>query len=101
MSPDIAWYRLHGSGDRRLYLLIQSCHLLLLILKCVLFNFIAMCPSDKQRPRLYAFEDEAAAQPPTAEPARGPVDQALFLMLDNPTDRAVFQLVFITVHAAQ
>ena len=158
MSPDIAWYRLHGSGDRILYLLIQSCKLCLLILKCVLFNFIAMCPSDKQRPRLYAFgvankrekkrrldnavtgtskiqscfetttagedepfegnpansnvdavdvtppvpapEDEAAAQPPTAERARGPVDQALYMMLDNPTDR-VFQLVFITVHAAQ
>ena len=46
-------------------------------------------------------ENEAAAQPPTAEPARGPVVQALYLMLDNPTDRAVFQLVFITIHAAQ
>ena len=27
----------------------------MLILKCVLFNFIAMCPSDKPRPRLHAF----------------------------------------------
>ncbi len=53
-------------------------------------------------PPVQAPEDEAAAQPPTAEPARGPVVQALYLMLENPTDRAVFQLVFfITVHAAQ
>ena len=60
-----------------------------------------------------APENEAAAEPATAEPAtaepttaepttaepkaaeparRGPVDQELDLTLDNPTDRALFQL---------
>ena len=51
-------------------------------------------------PPVPAPEDESAAQPPTAESARGPVVQALYL-LDNRTDRAVFLLVFIRVHAAQ
>ena len=37
--------------------------------------------------------DEAASEPAAAEPApRGPVVQELYLTLDNPTDRALFQL---------
>ena len=66
-----------------------------------------------------ATVEPATAEPTTAEPAtaeperRGPVDQELNLTLDNPTDRALFQLgrlptkliwerqLFITVHAAQ
>ena len=37
--------------------------------------------------------EPATAEPATAEPARrGPVDQELDLTLDNPTDRALFQL---------
>ena len=38
-----------------------------------------------------APENEAAAEPTTAEPARrGPVVQELDVTLDNPTDRALF-----------
>ena len=37
--------------------------------------------------------EPTTAEPATAEPARrGPVDQELDLTLDNPTDRALFQL---------
>ena len=40
-----------------------------------------------------ATAEPATAEPATAEPARrGPVDQELDLTLDNPTDRALFQL---------
>ena len=40
-----------------------------------------------------ATVEPATAEPTTAEPARrGPVDQELDLTLDNPTDRALFQL---------
>ena len=38
-------------------------------------------------------EYEAASEPAASEPApRGPVVQELYLTLDNPTDRALFQL---------
>ena len=44
-------------------------------------------------PPVPAPEDEAASEPAAAEPApRGPVVQELYLTLDNPTDRALFQL---------
>ena len=44
-------------------------------------------------PSVPAHEDEAAAERTTAEPARrGPAVQELDLTLDNPTDRALFQL---------
>ena len=40
-----------------------------------------------------ATAEPTTAEPATAEPARrGPVDQELDLTLDNPTDRALFQL---------
>ena len=40
-----------------------------------------------------ATVEPGTAEPATAEPApRGPVDQELDLTLDNPTDRALFQL---------
>ena len=45
-----------------------------------------------------ATAEPTTAEPTTAEPAtaepvrRGPVDQELYLTLDNPTDRALFQL---------
>ena len=58
---------------------------------------VAVAPSEP------APEDEAAAEPATAEPKtaeqttaeparRGPVVQELDLTLDNPMDRALFQL---------
>ena len=44
-------------------------------------------------PLVPAPEDEAAAEPAAAKPSpHGPVVQELDLMLDNPTDRALFQL---------
>ena len=44
-------------------------------------------------PSVPAPEDEAAAEPATPEPARrGPVVRELELTLDNPADRALFQL---------
>ena len=40
-----------------------------------------------------ATAEPTTSEPATAEPAqRGPVDQELDLTLDNPTDRALFQL---------
>ena len=40
-----------------------------------------------------ATAEPTTSEPATAEPARrGPVDQELHLTLDNPTDRALFQL---------
>ena len=64
-----------------------------------------------------APENEAAAEPATAEPTttkpktaepitaeparRGPVVQVLDLMLDNPTDRALFQLGTLLVNRTE
>ena len=60
-------------------------------------------------PPVPAPGDEAAAEPAAAKPSpHGPIVRELDLMLDNQTDRTLFQLgtlpseqFFITVHVAQ